>query len=94
MSALERPKNRYFYEGQSDVAALAATYAVGVASNHPFVDGNKRAAFEAMILFLGLNGVRLAADKVDCINTMLGVAAGEIDIEPLTAWIGANSVAR
>lgn len=94
VSALERPKNRFFYEGETDLAALAATYAVAVAANHPFVDGNKRAAFEAMILFLGLNGLRLAADKVDSINTMLRVAAGEIDIEPLAAWIKANSVAR
>src|SRR5690606_38915009 len=68
-SALDRPKNRFLYEGESDVAVLAATYAVGVASNHPFVDGNKRAAFEAMLLFLGLNGLRLAAEKVDSITT-------------------------
>jgi death on curing protein len=90
-SALQRPINRYFYEGEQDLMALAATYAVGVASNHPFVDGNKRAAYAALILFLALNGRPLRADKVDAINTMLGVAAGKIDIDTLAAWLRDNT---
>ncbi len=92
-SALERPKTRFFYEAESRIAALAATYGVGIASNHPFVDGNKRAAYQAIILFLALNGVPLAGDKVDAINTMTAVAAGEIDIDALADWIRANSAA-
>ncbi len=90
-SALQRPLNRFHYEGVDDVTALAATYAVGVASNHPFIDGNKRAAYQAMILFLALNGRPLRADKVDAIQTMLNVAAGKIDIEALSGWIRDNS---
>jgi death-on-curing protein len=89
-SALQRPQNRFFYEGETDVAVLAATYAVGVARNHPFVDGNKRAAYQAMILFLALNGQPLKPDRLDAINTMLGVAASEIDIDRLVAWIRVN----
>lgn len=73
---------------------LAATYALGIASNHPFVDGNKRAAYAALILFLALNGRPLNADKVDAINTMLGVAAGKLDIETLATWLRDNTVAR
>ena len=92
-SALQRPRNRFFYEGEASIAALAATYGVGVASNHPFVDGNKRAAYQAVILFLALNGAPLGGDRVEAINTMLGVASGEIDIEALAAWIRLNSVA-
>jgi len=92
-SAMERPKNRYFYEGVDDVSELAATYCVAVASNHPFADGNKRAAFLCLLLFLRLNGRRLAADQVDATRKVRGVAAGEIGIEPLTAWIRANSTA-
>ena len=52
-SALARPLNKFAY-GETDLAALAAAYAFGIARNHPFVDGNKRAAFGAMIVFLGL----------------------------------------
>ena len=91
VSAMQRPLNRFFYEDESSIAVLAATYAVGIASNHPFVDGNKRAAYMAMILFLALNEAPLDADKVDAINTMLSVAAGETDIDTLATWIRANS---
>lgn len=86
-SALERPKNRFYYEGVDDVVELAATYAVAVSSNHPFVDGNKRAAFHAMTLFLRLNGLRLVADQVDAARTIFKLAAGELDIPALTEWL-------
>lgn len=86
-SALERPKNRFHYEGVDDVVELAATYAVAVSSNHPFVDGNKRAAFHAMMLFLRLNGLRLVADQADAARTIFKLAAGELDIPALTEWL-------
>lgn len=90
-SAMERPKNRYFYEGVEDILELAATYCVAVAANHPFADGNKRAALLCLLLFLRLNGRRLTADRVDATRTILGVAAGDVGIAPLTEWIRANS---
>lgn len=93
-SALQRPQNRFFYEAEASIAVLAATYAVGVAGNHPFVDGNKRAAYQAMILFLALNGTPLQPDRLDAINTMFAVAAGEIDIDTLAAWIRDNTITR
>src|SRR6204780_1021736 len=55
-SALARPVNKFAY-GERDLAALAAAYAFGIARNHPFVDGNKRAAFGSMLVFLGLNDI-------------------------------------
>ena len=90
-SALQRPRNLFHYEGETDICALAAAYAVGVASNHPFVDGNKRTAYQAMILFLALNGRPLRADKVEAIRTMLAVAAGEIGTEDLADWLRRNT---
>lgn len=93
-SALQRPLNRFQYERETDLAVLAATYAVGIASNHPFIDGNKRAAYQALILFLALNGSPLVADKVEAIETMLRVAAGEIDIDALADWVRANIASR
>ncbi len=90
--ALQRPLNRFQYEGETDLAVLAATYAVGIASDHPLIDGNKRAAYQALILFLALNRSPLVADKVEAIETMLRVAAGEIDIDALANWVRANIV--
>jgi len=86
-SALERPKNRFYYDGVDDLLELAATYAVSVSGNHPFVDGNKRAAFQAMALFLRANGRRLKADQADAARTIFKLAAGEIDISALTDWL-------
>jgi death-on-curing protein len=92
-SALQRPQNRHQYDGVDDPAELAATYVVGLAANHPFVDGNKRAAFACLLLFLRLNGRRLTADQVSATRMMFAVAAGEIGIEDLAAWIRTNSEA-
>lgn len=92
-SALSRPVNLAVYK-KPDAAALAASYAAGLAENHPFVDGNKRTAFVALELFLALNGFELAADDVDCVVTMLAVAAGEIDEATLAAWIRRHMVKR
>ena len=85
-SALARPLNLAAY-GQPDCAALAASYGVGIAKNHPFVDGNKRAAFLATGLFLYLNGFRLKASQADATLTMLSVAAGDIDEDTFAAWL-------
>ena len=92
-SALARPMNLAAYE-EPDAAALAASYAVGLAKNHPFVDGNKRTAFVALELFLALNGVVLNASDVECVTTMLAVAAGEIDEATLADWIRRNMAKR
>jgi death-on-curing protein len=92
-SALARPQNLAAY-GEPDVAALAAAYGVGLAKNHPFVDGNKRAAFLAIGLFLILNGRQLAATQTDATLTMLGVAAGTVDEAALAAWLREHTVPR
>jgi len=92
-SALARPLNLAVY-GQADVADLAAAYGVGLAKNHPFVDGNKRVAFLAVGLFLALNGWRLVANPADATLTMLAVAAGEIDEATFARWLRDHSGAR
>ncbi len=93
-SALSRPANRFHYERIEDLHVLAANYVVGVASNHPFADGNKRAAFLAGGLFLGLNGLRLVADQAEAALTVLAVAGGERDMDALANWLRARSVSR
>ena len=85
-SALGRPQNKWAY-GEADLAALAAAYAFGIARNHPFVDGNKRASLLAIITFLGLNGVDFIADQGAAVVMIQSLAAGEIDEDGLTRWI-------
>ncbi|MFG6415297.1 type II toxin-antitoxin system death-on-curing family toxin [Roseateles sp. DC23W] len=85
-SAVTRPRNLVAY-GQPDVFELAAAYAVGLAKNHPFIDGNRRTAYVAMELFLSLNGLELLANDADCVITMLGVAASEISESELADWL-------
>jgi death on curing protein len=92
-SALGRPLNLEAY-GKPDFADLAASYAVGIAKNHPFVDGNKRAAFLATGLFLYLNGYRLSVSQADATLTMLAVAASEIDEAAFAEWLRRHSVKR
>ena len=70
-SALARRQNALAYNGGSTLAELAACYGFGIAKNHAFVDGNNRAAFLSVGLFLMINGQRLVADQVDAIGIML-----------------------
>jgi death on curing protein len=85
-SALARPLNLVSY-GEPTLESLAAAYGVGLAKNHPFVDGNKRAAFLAVGLFLALNGHRLNASQAEATLTMLAVAAGTLDEPAFADWI-------
>ena len=88
-SALGHPINRWRYEG-AELPELAAAYAFGIVRNHPFMDGNKRAGFLAMLGFLILNGVPIAPDQAEATAVILGLAAGEIDESGLTRWIRDN----
>ena len=92
-SALARPLNLAAY-GQPDAAALAASYAVGVAKNHAFVDGNKRAAFLCVGLFLAINGWRLKASQLEATSAMLAVAGGELEEAVFAEWLRHHLVAR
>jgi death-on-curing protein len=92
-SALARPRNQYLYEKSVGLAPLAAAYGYGIAKNHAFVDGNERAAFLAIGLFLAINGKRLHVPQVEAIQTILALAAGELGEDALAQWINAHCVA-
>ena len=85
-SALARPQQLLNY-GRPDVAALAAAYAFGLIRNHAFVDGNKRVAFLAMGLFLGLNGQRLVTSQVDATLMVTALAAGDLNEDEFAQWL-------
>jgi death-on-curing protein len=86
-SALARPRNLEAYGEDVDAAALAGSYAFGIARNPPFFDGNKRTAFVVMELFLNLNGWYLEASDAVCISMMQTLAAGSLSEEMLAKWL-------
>jgi death-on-curing protein len=88
-SALARPLNLLAY-GDPDVADLAACYGLGLAKNHAFVDGNKRAAFLAVGLFLAINGHRLHATQADATTIMLALASGTLSEAAFADWLRAH----
>lgn len=90
-SALARPQNLFAYNSKVDLFDLAASYAYGLARNHAFVDGNKRAAFLSIGIFLAINGYALKVDQVDAIQTITALAAGTIEEKEIAAWIRDNS---
>ncbi|HTG45812.1 MAG TPA: type II toxin-antitoxin system death-on-curing family toxin [Verrucomicrobiae bacterium] len=86
-SALARPQNLLHYERTRDLCRLAAAYAHGIARNHPFNDGNKRAAFIAAIVFLRINGARFNAPQVAATQAMLRLASGEMSEGAFARWL-------
>ncbi len=89
-SALARPLNLAAYGEGVDAPALAASYAFGIARNHPFFDGNKRTAFVVLELFLSLNGWDLKAEDADCITNLESLAAGNLSENALAGWMREN----
>jgi death-on-curing protein len=86
LTALARPRNIATY-GTPDSADLVAAYAVGIARNHAFVDGNKRTAIiVAAGVFLPVNGYELAATNEEMVRVMLAVADGSMPEIKLAAW--------
>ena len=79
-----------YHAGETDLAALAAAYAFGLARNHSFVDGNKRIAFVAVMAFLRKNDVPFSPAQAPSAAIILALAAGEVSEESLTRWIRDN----
>jgi death-on-curing protein len=86
-SALARPQNLLAYGESVDVASLAASYAYGIAKNHPFLDGNKRTALVVAITFLNLNGYDFDAQPPETYSRFLGLAEGVISEDELADWL-------
>ena len=86
-SALARARNLLAYEPDADLVRLAAAYGVGLARNHPFVDGNKRISVLAVAVFLAVNGLRFDPDEADEVRTIVALAAGELPEEGFATWV-------
>jgi death-on-curing protein len=92
-SALARPRHRWVYGRRVDLAALAAAYGYGLVRSHPYRDGNKRIAFLAMAVFVGLNGHEIDASEPEVVTLMLTLAAGRMREAALARWLRAHLVA-
>lgn len=90
-SGLARPRQKWHYDREADLPALAAAYGFGLCQNHPYRDGNKRVAFVVMVVFLELNGLRFDATEPDVVTTMLSVAGGQLSESDLAQWLRAHA---
>lgn len=91
-SALARPRDKWSYDPEADLATLAAAYGYGLAKNHGYSDGNKRIAFTVMYTFLGLNGLEIEASEPAVVHLMVDVASSACSEEQLAAWLRENTV--
>jgi death-on-curing protein len=89
-SALARPMH-LFTHGKPSLAELAAAYAVGIAKNHAFIDGNKRTAFVAAAVFLERNGLHLNASEAEATIAMLRVAESTMTEKQFARWLGEHT---
>jgi death-on-curing protein len=61
-----------------------------VVNLHPFLDGNKRTAFEVTKDFLNLNGWKFEPEEDDALATLISISRGESDVDTTESWIARN----
>ncbi|MEW5423939.1 type II toxin-antitoxin system death-on-curing family toxin [Amorphus sp. 3PC139-8] len=86
-SAIGRVQSVHAYDEAADVVRLAATLCHALVANHPFVDGNKRAAYGAMSTFLAINGLSFKTDPVDAADRVLALADGSAGVSDMDDWL-------
>ncbi len=88
--ALGRVENRIAYGMIDDLFALAAVYAVAIATGHVFNDANKRTALHTMVSCLYINGIDFDYDAKEIGDLIISVAQGNIDEDALADWLRAH----
>ena len=84
-SALYRPQTGYY----DDVVHMAAALFESLLMNHPFVDGNKRAAFFMTDIFLRLSGYRIKVNAQSAHAFLIGLLESkQVDLAVLRDWLG------
>lgn len=86
-SAIHRPISALLYEEMTDLHELAAELAEAIIQNHAFLDGNKRTAFNACLLFLEKNGVEFEPDSPEATEVFRRLANHELSASEVAAWI-------
>lgn len=90
-SAVARARQRFAYDDAPGLPALAAATAYGLARNHPFVDGNKRAALLALRAFLFVNGHAFDPPEAETVAVIEALAAGDVDEAELARWVARHA---
>ena len=85
-SALMAAENRAYYE-QADEVKCAATYGYHLSQAHAFIDGNKRVAAAAMLVFLDSNGLEVEASSEELIAVFLRLASSQMNREQLEDFL-------
>ncbi|MGH7815250.1 MAG: type II toxin-antitoxin system death-on-curing family toxin [Candidatus Binataceae bacterium] len=86
-NALAKPQNLLAYGGRPNLFDLAAAYCIGIAKNHPFIDGNERTAFLTAAVFLDINGCAIDPPEAEVVEKLLQAAEGTLDRKGLAAWL-------
>ena len=89
-SALARPLNAWAYGQAADLETLAAPYLCALARQQGYLDGNKRSALAAMLVFLKINGLRLVAPGPELYAIVSAAATNEIGIDKVAEWVKAH----
>lgn len=76
------------------IFSMAATYLYAICRNHPFIDGNKRTAVAAALVFLDLNGAEIEADEDAFYDLVIGVAEGRISKASVTVFLEDHATGR
>jgi death-on-curing protein len=83
-SALYRPRCGYY----PDLIGMASAMFESLIKNHPFIDGNKRAAFFATDVFLRMNGYKLQVEPKSAYRFLINLfEADTCDLDHLQPWI-------
>ena len=93
-SAVAKPHNVFAYGDEPSLFDLAASLCAGIVTNHPFVDGNKRAGYIAAHTFLELNGYKFEPIEADIVTMIVALAAGEIDETAIAAWLSDHATRK
>lgn len=89
-SALASPRDHFAY-GERDLFVLAAAYASALSRDHPFLDGNKRAALTVAVVFLERNGKRFEGTQEEAVQFMVALASGALASGELADWLRQSS---
>lgn len=83
-SALARPQSGYY----GDIIQEAAALWESLSQNHPFIDGNKRAAVTVMAAFLKVNGILLEFDDIEAFSYLIGLyESNRMQFAELEQWL-------
>ena len=84
---IERVKGEVIKEGDTDLFEVASLILRDFVQGHPFVDGNKRIAFELVDILLRDNGYIFKIEKEEVIKFLLQLAKGESGLKEVKEWI-------